>query len=130
MDGLSVRDDHPLERELEQLTQRWQRSFLVRRARPDAKLALRRRQRISEDEGALLRQPERRLVAAPAVVEGDESAGELAVGLDGVQLALRDIRSPEKPRAECARAVAADEKIDVAHVIGLEHDDEGGRARI
>jgi len=71
----AVRDDHELERKLEQGVQRGQNSLLVPLARPDAKLAARRRQPVREDERALFGQPERRLVVPSSVVEGDEAAG-------------------------------------------------------
>ena len=77
--------------------------------RPDAQLAFRRRQRVGENEGALLGQPERRLVAAPSVVEGDETSWKPAAGVDGLQLGFGDVVTVEAVRTEDAGAVAADE---------------------
>ena len=105
---LAVRDDHVLERELEQRAQRRKRPLLVPRRRPDAQLAAGRGQRVGEDERALLRQPERRLVAAAAVVERDEAARKLAPRLDRLELGLRDVVREEElgpnARALVARA--------------------------
>ena len=116
---LAVRDDHVLERELEQRPQRRKHSLLVPRRSPNAKLAAPFGQCVGEDEGALLRQPERRLVAATAVVQGDEPAGELGPRFDPLQLGLVLVAGPEEVRAEGARVVAADEEVDVADVIGF-----------
>ena len=71
---LAVRDDHVLEGQVEQRPQCGEHSLFVPGGRPDEELALGGGQRVGEDEGALLRQPERRLVAATYVVEGDEAA--------------------------------------------------------
>src|SRR5205823_13434981 len=57
------------ERQGEALSQRLQRALLVAGRRPDAELTLGRGQRGREDERALLRQPERRLVPTAPVVE-------------------------------------------------------------
>jgi hypothetical protein len=127
---LAVRDDHELERELEQLPQPRKRPLLVPRRRPDAQLSSGRGQRVREDQRALLGEPERRLVAAAAVVEGDESAPELVPGIDRLQLRLRDVVGEEELGAERASPVAPREEVDVAHVVGLEHDDSGRRARV
>ncbi len=64
-----------LEGKLEQRPQGGEHTLLVPRRRPDAALVLRRGERVGEDERALLRQPQRCLVATAAVVEGDEPAG-------------------------------------------------------
>src|SRR5438067_6775819 len=127
---LPVRNDHVLERKAEQLAKRRQSSLLMPGRRPDAQLTVRRRQRVGENEGALLGNPERRLVATASVVEGDEAAGKLAAGLDRFEVGLRDIVAPEEARAERARAVAAYEQIDVADVIRLENDSGCRRARV
>ena len=60
--------------------------------RPDAELATGCGQRVREDERSLLGQPHRGLVAAAAVVESDEAAGQLAPGLDSLELGLRNVR--------------------------------------
>jgi hypothetical protein len=51
---LAVRDDHALERQLEQLAQRRPRAVDVRRV-PDPQLAFGAGQRVGEDERLLLR---------------------------------------------------------------------------
>src|SRR3954454_22622407 len=83
---LAVRDDHALERELEQLPERGQRARLVPRRRPHTQLAVRRGQRVREHERALLREPKGRLVAAAAVVERDEATRPLRPRLDRLEL--------------------------------------------
>ena len=86
-----------------------------------------RRQRVREDESALLGEPQRRLHPSAAVIERDEAAGELGARLDGLQLGLRDVLRPEEPRPEGAGAVALDEEVDIADMVGLEHDRDSGR---
>ena len=119
-----------LERELEQRAKRGEGPLLVPGRRPDPELALGRRQPVREDERALLRQPQRRLVAAPPVVERDQAAGELAARLDPFEVGLRDVAAPEEVGAEGAGPVAAYEEVDVADVIRLEDDDERRRASV
>jgi hypothetical protein len=58
VDRVAVRDDHVLERKLEQVAERRQGSLLMPGRRPDTQLAVRRGQRVGEDERALLGQPE------------------------------------------------------------------------
>ena len=70
-----------LEGKLEQLPQRRERPLLVPRRRPDAQLAVRRGERVREDERALLGEPERGLVPAAPVVEG--APGRLAARRPG-----------------------------------------------
>src|SRR6266545_2972886 len=82
-------------------------------ALPGRELDLGGSQRVGEDERTLLRQPERRLVAAPSVVEGDEAARKLGAGLDPFELGLRNVGAPEEIGAERANAVAADEVVDI-----------------
>src|SRR5436305_9947959 len=72
---VAVRNDYPLEGELEQRAERRQRSLLMPRRRPNAQLAARRRQRVGENERALLGKPQWRLVAATSVIKGDEATG-------------------------------------------------------
>jgi hypothetical protein len=43
---------------------------------------------------------------------------------------LRDVVAKEQPRPERPRAVARDEAVDVAHVVGLEDRDDGRRASV
>ncbi|MEJ7568110.1 MAG: hypothetical protein WKF41_07580 [Gaiellaceae bacterium] len=124
-----MRDDYMLERKLEQLAQCRQRPFLVPRGRPDPELAVLCGQRVGEDKGALLGQPDRRLVATAAVVEGDGAARQLGSRLDPLELRLRDVLPPEEVRPVGARAVAPDEQVDVADVIRLQNDD-GRRRRL
>ena len=97
---------------------------------PDAELARPLGQRIGEHDRALLRQPDRRLVPAPAVVQGDEPAGEVRARLDPFEVALRDVRAPEEGGPERARAVPAHEEVDVADVVRLEDDDERRRVSV
>ena len=104
--------------------------LLVPRRRPDAQLALRRGERVGEDERPLLGEPDRRLVAAAAVVEREEPARQLVAGLDPLQLGLRNVVPPEEVRPVGAGAVALDEAVDVADVVGLEDHDDGRRARV
>jgi hypothetical protein len=130
MNGIPVRDDHVLERKLEQCAQRRQRSLLMPRGCPDEQLAVRRSQRVGENEGALLGKPEGSLVAPPSVVQGDEPARKLASRFDPLQFRLGDVVAPEEVWAERARAVAAHEHVDVADVIRLENDDRRRRPRI
>ena len=87
----------------------------------------RRGQRVREHERALLREPERRLVAAAAVVERDQASRQLRARLDRLELGLRDVLAPEQVRPEGAGAVAADEEVDVADVVRLQDDDERRR---
>ena len=64
----AVGNDHPLERKLEQRSQRGEDQLIVPRRRPHPKLAFWRGERVSENERALLRQPERRLIAPSPVI--------------------------------------------------------------
>ena len=68
VDRLAVRDDHALERELQQLAQRRPCAIEVRRV-PDPQLTRDAVQAVGEHERPLLRQPERCLVAPAPVVE-------------------------------------------------------------
>src|SRR5690242_15861198 len=94
------------------------------RRSPDEQPAVALRQRVGEDERALLRKPQRRLTAPTALVERDEPARQLVAGLNRLELRLRDVVAPEEPRAEPARAVTPDECVDVANVVRLQHDRE------
>jgi len=98
--------------------------------RPDAQLARRCGRRIGEDEGALLGQPERRLGATAAVVQGDEATRKLAAQLDRFELGVRDVVSPEQERTERAGAVAAREQVDIPDVIRLEDNEETRWTRV
>jgi len=89
-----------------------------------------RRQRVGEDDGALLGEPQRRLVAATPVVKGDEASRKLAAGLDELQVGLGDVLAKEETRAKRAGIIAAREEINVANVIGLENDDGRRRTRV
>ena len=82
-------------------------ALLVPRRRPDAQLAVRRVSASANTSAALLREPQRRLVAAAAVVERDEAARQLAPRLDRLELGLRDVLPVEDVRPEGARAVAS-----------------------
>src|SRR2546422_10979596 len=95
-----------LERQLEERTERRQRPLLVPGRRPDAELAFRRSQRVREHERALLGKPQRRLVAAPAVIKGDEAAGQLASRLDRLEIRLRNVPAPDEERPERGAVVA------------------------
>ena len=98
--------------------------------RPDAQLAPRCRQRVGENERALLGQPQRRLVAAASVVEGDDPTRKLAAGLDELQLGLGNVFEKEEARAGRAGTIAAHEQIYVPNVIRLENDGGGGWAPV
>ena len=74
---LAVRDDHVLERQVEQRAERREHARLVPRRPPDEELAGTLRQRVGEDERPLLGEPERRLVAPASVIERLETAGRL-----------------------------------------------------
>ena len=90
-----------LERKLEEVAERGQSALLVPGRVPDAELSSRGGQRVREDERALLWEPERRLVAAAAVVERDEPTGKLALRLESLE--LREAR--EIGRASCRERV-------------------------
>jgi len=102
----------------------------MRRRCPNAQLASLRGQRVGENEGALLGEPQRRLVAATSIVEGEESSRKLAARLDELQVSLGNVLAKEEARAERAGIIAACEEINVANVIGLENDDGSRRARV
>jgi hypothetical protein len=97
---------------------------------PDAELASRSGQRVSENDGALFGQPQRRFIAAASIVEGDKPSRKLAAGLDPLQIGFGDVLAKEETRAERAGIIAAHEQIDVANVIGLENDDGGRGASV
>src|SRR5437899_12714929 len=97
---LAVGDDYALERQLQQSAEGGQGTLLMRRRRPYAQLVSRRRQRVGKNDGALLGQPQRRLVSAASVVEGHEPAGKLTAGLDKLQIGLGDVLAKEEARAE------------------------------
>jgi gamma-glutamyltranspeptidase / glutathione hydrolase len=98
--------------------------------RPDTQLARRCGQRVGEDQGALLGQPERRLVAAAAVVKREEAARKLASRLDWLEVGVWDVVAPEQPWAERAGPVAARKEIDVPDMVRLKDDEEGRRAGV
>ncbi|OLB41233.1 MAG: hypothetical protein AUH11_00195 [Acidobacteria bacterium 13_2_20CM_57_17] len=100
------------------------------RVRPRRAARSLRRQRVGEDDGALLGEPQRRLVAATPVVKGDEASRKLAAGLDELQVGLGDVLAKEETRAKRAGIIAAREEINVANVIGLENDDGRRRTRV
>jgi hypothetical protein len=102
----------------------------MRGRRPDSQFAPRRGQRVGENEGALLGQPKRRLVAAPSVVECDDPSRKLAAGLDELQVSLGDVLAKEEARAKRAGFIAADEQIDVPNVIRLENSDDSWWASV
>ena len=110
--------------------QRGQRPLLVRRRRPHAQLAPRRGQRVGEYERALLR------AATPASVprRGRRRARAAHRHLDRPRSVSSSVSghvvAPEEARPERPRAVAADEQVHVAHVVGLEHHDRVGRLRV
>src|SRR5207249_4616541 len=99
------------------------------RRRPDTQLAPRRRQRVGENEGTLLGQPQWGFVAAASVVEGDDPSRKLAAWLDPLQLGVGDVVAKKEARAERASTVAAYEQIDVPNVIRLENDNRSRRMR-
>jgi hypothetical protein len=88
---------------------------------------VRRRHAVGEDERALLRSVDRCLQTPAAVVEGAQAARQRVVGVDGLELRLRRIAGRVEVRAVPLRAVPTDEQVDVANVVGLEHDDRGRR---
>src|SRR6516165_34276 len=116
VDRLAVRDDHVLEGQLQQRAQRRQRSFLIRWRFPDAQLAARRCQRVGKNDGALLWQPQRRLVAAPTIVKCNDASRKLAARLDELQLGVGHVPAKEQARPESASVVAAHEQVDIANV--------------
>src|SRR5262249_57887341 len=120
------------EGEVEEGAQRGQRTLLVPWCRPDAQLMLRTGcgERVGEDDGALLRQPQRRLAAAASVVEGDESTGKLAAGFDPLEVGHRDVVAEEEARTESTDVVALREEINVANMIGLEDNQRSRRIGI
>ena len=81
------------------------------RVRPRRAARSLRRQRVGEDDGALLGEPQRRLVAATPVVKGDEASRKLAAGLDELQVGLGDVLAKEETRAKRAGIIAAREEI-------------------
>src|SRR5437016_12420245 len=91
------------------------------RRRPDTQLAPRRRQRVGENEGTLLGQPQWGFVAAASVVEGDDPSRKLAAWLDPLQLGVGDVVAKKEARAERASTVASYEQIDVPNVIRVEN---------
>src|SRR6516225_1479465 len=97
------------------------------RRRPDAQFAPRCRQRVSENQGTLFGQPERRLVAAQSVVEGDDASRKLTAGIDRLQPCLEDVLAKEHPRAEGPGTIAANKHIYIPNVIRLETCDRGRR---
>ncbi|PYT39602.1 MAG: hypothetical protein DMG45_19385 [Acidobacteria bacterium] len=78
----------------------------------------------------MLGQPQRRLVAAAAVVEGDEPSRKVAAGLDKLQVGLGNVLAKEEARAKRAGIIAADEEIDVTNVIGFENRRGASRTRL
>jgi len=102
----------------------------MRRRCPDAQLASLRGQSVGENDGALLGQPQRRLIAATPVVKGDEATRKLAAGLDELQVGLGDVFAKEETRAERGGMIAPREQIEVANMIGLENDDGRRRTRV
>src|SRR6185437_183818 len=124
--GLAVRDDHVLERQLQHRPQRRQHPLGVPRRAPDAQLAVPLGQRVGEEQRPRPGSPERRLVAPAAVVERHQAAGQLAAGLDPLDLGLRNVVRPEQVRPVRMHAVPRDEEVDVTDVVGLQ---DGGHAR-
>src|SRR5205807_1727028 len=127
---LAVRDDHVLERQVEQRAERREHARLVPRRPPDEELAGTLRQRVGEDERPLLGEPERRLVAPASVIERLETAGQYRARFDRLEVGFRDVGAPEEVRPERTGAVPADEEVDVPNVIRLEDDGKRRRARV
>src|SRR5437762_14207552 len=99
----------------------------MRRRCPDAQLASLRGQSVGEHDGALLGQPQRRLIAATPGVKGDEATRKLAAGLDELQGGLGGVVAEGETRAGRGGRIAPREQIEVANVIGLENEDGGWR---
>ena len=120
---LAVRDEHVLDVELEQGAQRREDALLMPGRIPDEQL------RPAAPSG----RPRRAATAAPAgggrlvapapVVEGSGSARERRAGLDLLKLCPGYVRSVEDAWPVGRNAVALDEEIDAADVVGL-HDDD------
>jgi hypothetical protein len=126
-----MRHDHVVERELQQGAERRESARLMRRRGPDTKVAaFRCGQCVGEDQSALLREPQRRLVTAAAVVHGHESTRELAPGFDGLEFRLGNVVAPKEPRSEGAGAVAPHEDVEVPDMVGLQRDDLRRRASV
>ena len=126
MDRLAVRHDHVLERQIEHGAERREHALLVPGGAPNAQRSPTLRHGVGEDERALLGEPQRRFVPAAPVVERDEAAGQLASGLDRLELGFGDVVAPEEARAERPGVVALDDAVDVANVVGLQHDGNRG----
>ena len=92
------------------------------RRRLGLQFASRCRQSVGENEGKLLWQPERCLITAPPVVKGNDPAGNLAAGLDPLQLVFGDVVTQKEPWAERTGMIAVHEQIDMPNMIGLEND--------
>src|SRR5712691_5665813 len=125
-----MRDDHVFEGQLEEFAQCGQGSLLVPGRCPDAQLTSGRSQRVSEDNGTLLWQPERCLFAAPSVVKCEHSSRKLASRLDGFESGLGYVIPKEESWSIGTNTVAVHEQVHVPNVVRLEHDDRCRRARI
>src|SRR5689334_20256069 len=114
---ISMRDDYVFERKLQYLAQSGQHVLLVPRCSPDPKLSSWRGQAVSKNEGSLLRQPKRRFVLTPSIVQGDDTSRKTAARLKGVQIGLGNIVAKEESRTKCSGTVAAHEQIGIPDVI-------------
>jgi hypothetical protein len=83
MHRLAVRDDHPLERKIQQSAQCGQRSLVMPGRGPHAQVSTWGRQCVGENNSALLGTPQRRFLAAAAVIQRNRSTGQLPAGIDG-----------------------------------------------
>jgi hypothetical protein len=123
-----VRDEDPLEGQVEHRAQGRQRPALEDRRPPDPEQAAGRRwsgHPVREDDGPLLGQVERSLQTAATVGEGHETAGQGLVGEDGIRLGPGRIALPEQPRTMGGDAVPVGELVEVPDVIRLDDHDPG-----
>ena len=132
VDGFTVGDDDAFEGKVEQGAQRGQCPLPVPWRGPDPQLMLRTRcgERVREDDGAMVRQPQRRFIATASVVKGDEPSGKLAAGIDPLEFCHGDIVAEEQAWTESADMVAAREYINVTYMIRLEYNQPGRRIAV
>jgi hypothetical protein len=101
---LTMRNDHELERKVEQRSQGRQRSLVMPRCGPHTELASRGRKLIGEHESALLGQPQRCLVATSTVVERNDPSRKLTPGIDPLSNSVSGMSWRKKSLGPNARA--------------------------
>jgi hypothetical protein len=93
VEGFAVRHDYPIEWKIKEGLKSRHDALTMPRSVPNTKRTLRRCECVGEQECLLVWKPERSFITAPAIVKGEQPAGEDTTGIDRFQFCLGDISS-------------------------------------